>query len=575
MSLFDEWATTFGEITHEAELSPEGSSFRMKDRMAHFINVPELMTVFRESADIQTSDMLNLDVPDAEFIKVDVPISEAQKEYIQELGDRADKVKSRLVDVTVDNMLKITTDGRKAALDMRCIDPAYPEANPSKVSMCADKIYEMYQSSNEIKGTQMVFCDQSTPSMKDADKYSIYTDLKAKLIEKGIPAEQIAFIHEANTAKEKDALFAKVRSGEIRVLIGSTAKMGTGTNAQDRMVAMHHLDVPWRPSDLEQREGRIIRQGNMNQKVKIFRYITKDTFDAYSWQLIEQKQRFASQIMTSKNPARTVDDVDEAVMSYAEVKAACIGNPEIKEQIDLKYEVTKLKAQKKAFLNNIYTLQDKIRKDLPQQIKVLENRISMNTDDAKEAEKIIGWNADDFSLEINGQQYKTNKDAGTALMNTARKKAWQQKDTRVPIGKIGGFEIQAEYCTANNILSVVLHGNLGHSFTLGDDPVGNMARLRFALKGVADDQSKCKARIEQLKDQLETAKKDVENAVFPKEEEMKKKAERLAELNAKYSVKGASLSNDNSKENVSIEQKDDGGFFDDGSKNRSGGGITM
>lgn len=576
MSLFDEWATTFGEITHEAELSPEGSSFRMKDRMAHFVNVPELMTVFREAADIQTSDMLNLDVPDAEFIKVDVPISEAQKEYIQELGDRADKVKSRQVDVTVDNMLKITTDGRKAALDMRCIDPAFPEANPSKVSMCADKIYEMYESSNEIKGTQMVFCDQSTPSMKDADKYSIYTDLKAKLIEKGIPAEQIAFIHEANTAKEKDALFAKVRSGEIRVLIGSTVKMGTGTNAQDRMVALHHLDVPWRPSDLEQREGRIIRQGNMNQNVKIFRYITKDTFDAYSWQLIEQKQRFASQIMTSKNPARTVDDVDEAVMSYAEVKAACIGNPEIKEQIDLKYEVTKLKAQKKAFLNNIYTLQDKIRKDLPQQIKVLENRIAKNADDAKEAEKIMGWNADDFSLEINGQQYKTNKDAGTALMETAKKSAWQQKDTRVPIGKIGGFEIQAEYSTANNILSVILHGNLGHSFTLGDDAVGNMARLRFALKGIADDQTTCKARLAQLNDQLETAKKDVENAAFPKEDELKQKSERLAELNAKYAVNGgASLNKDNSQESVSIEQKDNGGFFDDGSENRSGGGITM
>lgn len=575
MSLFDEWATTFGEITHEAELSPEGSSFRMKDRMAHFINVPELMTVFREAADIQTGDMLNLDVPEAEFIKVDVPISSAQKEYINELGERADQVKARQVDVTEDNMLKITTDGRKAALDMRCIDPAFPEAQPSKVSICADEIYRMYESSNDIKGTQMVFCDQSTPSKKDADKYSIYTDLKVKLIAKGIPAEQIAFIHEANSAKEKDALFAKVRSGEIRVLIGSTAKMGTGTNAQDRMVALHHLDVPWRPADLEQREGRIIRQGNMNKTVKIFRYITKDTFDAYSWQLIEQKQRFASQIMTSKNPARTVDDVDEAVMSYAEVKAACIGNPEIKEQIDLKYEVTKLKAAKKAFMNNVYTLQDKIRKQFPQQIKVLEKQISNIDKDADTALKILGWKPEDFSVEIDGKTYTTNKEAGKALMETAQKKAWQQKDQRVTIGRIGGFDIQTEYSTATNLLSVIVHGNIGHSFQLGSDAVGNMARLRFAIKGITEKKQAYAAALVQVKDQLATAKKDVENAIFPKEDELKQKAERLAELNAKYSAKGGtSLNGDKSVENPVITQRTSIFNADDETKNHSGG-ITM
>lgn len=360
---FDAWASTYGETVTAIELAPEGSGYRTKTRFAKFFNIPELMNMFKEVADIQTADMLNLPVPEAEYHNIAVEPTDIQREMVESLAERAEHIRGGAVDPKVDNMLKITNDGRKLALDQRLMNELFPDAEGTKVATCADKVFEIWRNTSDFKGTQLVFCDNSTP--KKDGTFNVYDDIRNKLIAKGVPESDIAFIHDADTDVKKKELFSKVRSGEVRILLGSTAKMGAGTNVQTRLYASHDLDCPWRPSDLEQRAGRIIRQGNTNEKVHIYRYVTKDTFDSYSYQLVENKQKFISQIMTSKSPVRSADDIDETALSYAEIKALATGNPHIKEKMELDVEVSKLKLLKSSFMSEKYDLEDKVLKTYP------------------------------------------------------------------------------------------------------------------------------------------------------------------------------------------------------------------
>lgn len=376
LGLFDSWASTFGEVVTSIELAPEGTGYRAKSRFARFYNIPELMNMFKEIADIKTSDQLKLPVPEAEYETVVLKPTEQQKEIVESLGERAEVVRNGGVDAAVDNMLKITNDGRKLALDQRLVNELLPDNPESKISVCAEKSYEIWKDTAAQKSAQLIFCDLSTP--KGDGSFNVYDDLKRKLMEKGVPEKEIAFIHDANTEAKKTELFGKVKSGQVRFLIGSTAKMGAGTNVQDRLIALHHLDIGWKPSDLEQREGRIIRQGNHNKKVHIFRYVTESTFDSYMWQLIENKQKFISQIMTSKAPVRSCEDVDEAALSYAEVKALATGNPAVKEKMALDVDVAKLKLLKANHMNNQYRLEDDIARNFPQQIAKLTEMVYVN-----------------------------------------------------------------------------------------------------------------------------------------------------------------------------------------------------
>ena len=524
---FDAWASTFGETVTAIELSPEGSGYRAKTRFAKFYNFPELMSMFKETADIQTADMLNLPVPEAHYHNIVLKPSEAQKKMVEGLSDRAERVRNKMVDSSTDNMLLITNDGRKLALDQRLMNDMLPDSETSKVSACADNVFNIWQRTAESRSTQMVFCDLSTPH--NDGKFNVYDDLRKKLIEKGIPAEEIAYIHTAETEAKKKELFGKVRSGQIRVLLGSTQKMGAGTNVQTKLVALHHLDCPWRPSDLQQREGRIIRQGNENPEVDIYTYVTENTFDSYLYQLVEGKQKFIGQIMTSKSPVRSAEDIDETALSYAEIKALCAGNPHIKEKMDLDIDVSRLKLLKANHLSQRYALEDQIIKEFPQKIKSLEQRIeSYKADMAQLAQNTLP-NEDGFSpMIMAGGTVTDKKAAGEAIIGLC--KSMTNPDP-IHIGEYRGFDMELFFDSFSREYKITLKHELRHTVTLGTDIFGNIQRLDNALNSFQEKLTACEAQLENTKVQLENAKLEVQKP-FPQEEELKTKTARLNELNA-------------------------------------------
>lgn len=520
---FDEWASTFGETVTAIELNPEGSGYRAKTRFAKFYNLPELMTMFKEVADIQTADMLKLPVPKANYHNVVVKPSEMQIRMVEALSERADKVRNNEVDPTVDNMLKITNDGRKLALDQRLIDDTLDDFPESKVNVCANNVFKIWQDGVPKKTTQLIFCDLSTPSK---DKFNVYDDIKNKLIDKGVPEEEIAFIHDAKTENQKAELFEKVRNGDVRVLFGSTQKMGAGTNVQDKIIASHDLDCPWRPSDLEQRLGRTVRQGNTNEEVEIYRYVTEKTFDAYLYQLVEGKQKFASQIMTSKSPARIAEDIDETALSYAEIKMLATGNPYIKEKMDLDIQVQKLELLKSSFNSVKYELEDKIIKYYPQEILKTETVI----EGLKADIKIANSNKSDkfTGLVLNGQMYSDKKEAGTQLLEVT-KKIKSPKPTK--IGEYRGFDVLCVYDIWERQPYLKLKNNLSHHLELGSDTFGNITRLDNCLNNLTKLLDNNVAKLDNVKNQLENAKEEVKKP-FAQEEELKTKKARLYELNS-------------------------------------------
>ena len=527
LGLFDSWASTFGEVVTSIELAPEGNGYRAKSRFARFYNIPELMNMFKEIADIKTSDQLKLPVPEAEYETVVLKPTEQQKEIVESLGERAEVVRNGGVDASVDNMLKITNDGRKLALDQRLVNELLPDNPESKISVCAEKSYEIWKDTAAQKSAQLIFCDLSTP--KGDGSFNVYDDLKQKLMEKGVPEKEIAFIHDANTEVKKTELFGKVKSGQVRFLIGSTAKMGAGTNVQDRLIALHHLDIGWKPSDLEQREGRIIRQGNHNKKVHIFRYVTESTFDSYMWQLIENKQKFISQIMTSKAPVRSCEDVDEAALSYAEVKALATGNPAVKEKMALDVDVAKLKLLKANHMNNQYRLEDDIARNFPQQIaKLMEIIDSYKADIAHFSEHKI-TDPEQFSMEISGKVFTEKKEAGTALLAVC--KDIKSVDAAMDIGSYQGFNMRIQFDSwSKEFILSVKHESVA-KVRLGADALGNITRINNLLESYPEKLAEAEQRLETVQEQMTNAKEEV-GKPFPKEEELSQKLERLSELNA-------------------------------------------
>ena len=485
------------------------------------------MRILKECADIQTPDMLKLPVPEAVYENVTLKPSEAQKEMVQSLADRAERVRNRMVDSTEDNMLKITNDGRKLALDQRLMNDMLPDDENSKSSVCVEKAFEIWKETAENRSAQLIFCDLSIP--KGAGSFNFYDDVKNKLIAKGVPAEEIAFIHDANTENRKAELFAKVRSGQVRFLLGSTAKMGAGTNVQDRLIALHHCDVPWRPSDIEQQEGRILRQGNMNPKVKIFRYVTEGTFDAYSWQLIENKQKFIGQIMTSKSPVRSCEDIDEAALSYAEVKALATGNPAIKEKMDLDIQVSKLKLLKANHTSQKYRLEDNIAKNYPHQIAVLKERISGMKDDIATYNANKPADKDFFTMTVAGKTYDDRKEAGAAIIAVC--KEMKTANAAVPVGEYCGMKMNVTFDSFDRKFSVNLKGKLSYAVEIGNDPSGNITRISNALENISKNLEETETKLANVEQKLETAKTEVEKP-FPQEQELTDKLSRLAELNS-------------------------------------------
>ena len=527
---FDAWASTFGETVTAIELSPEGTGYRAKTRFAKFFNLPELMALFKEVADIQTSEMLNLPVPKANYHNVVIEPSEIQKELVKDLSKRAEKIRNRMVDSSVDNMLKITNDGRKLALDQRLTNDMLEDFEHSKVATCADNIYSIWDKTNDDKSAQLVFCDLSTPH--NDGKFNVYDDLKTKLIDRGIPEEEIAFIHDANTDARKQDLFNKVRRGQVRVLIGSTQKMGAGTNCQDRLIALHDLDCPWRPSDLIQRSGRIIRQGNKNSEVDIYRYVTEGTFDAYLYQLVENKQRFISQIMTSKTPVRFAEDIDETALSYAEIKALAAGNPDIIEKTELDTQVAKLKLLKQNYLSEKYELEDKVIKYYPNEIKRLENRIE---DMKEDIEVFNNNNTPDNSFEkmnIKGTDFTERKEAGEKIIEICKS---MTNPEPLEIGEYKGFKIILSFDTMDRKFYASMKNNLSYKTELGSDPSGNITRIDNVLNGIETRLSSVENNLEDTKKNYESAKKEIEKP-FPQEEELKTKSKRLDELNIKLNL---------------------------------------
>lgn len=527
---FDAWASTFGETVTAIELSPEGTGYRAKTRFAKFFNLPELMALFKEVADIQTSEMLNLPVPKANYHNVVIEPSEIQKELVKDLSERAEKIRNRMVDSSVDNMLKITNDGRKLALDQRLTNDMLEDFEHSKVATCADNIYSIWDKTSEDKSAQLVFCDLSTPH--NDGKFNVYDDLKTKLIDRGIPEEEIAFIHDANTDARKQELFNKVRRGQVRVLIGSTQKMGAGTNCQDRLIALHDLDCPWRPSDLIQRSGRIIRQGNKNPEVDIYRYVTEGTFDAYLYQLVENKQRFISQIMTSKTPVRFAEDIDETALSYAEIKALAAGNPDIIEKTELDTQVAKLKLLKQNYLSEKYALEDKVIKYYPNEIKRLENRIE---DMKEDIEVFNNNNTPDNSFEkmnIKGTDFTERKEAGEKIIEICKS---MTNPEPLEIGEYKCFKIILSFDNMDRKFYASMKNNLSYKTELGSDPSGNITRIDNVLNGIETRLSSVENNLEDTKKNYESAKKEIEKP-FPQEEELKTKSKRLDELNIKLNL---------------------------------------
>ena len=524
---FDAWAASFGETQTAIELAPEGTGYRAKTRFAKFFNLPELISLFKESADIQTPDMLKLPVLEAEYENVVLKPSEFQKDMVASLAERAEAVRDRLVQPYEDNMLKITNDGRKLALDQRLINDMLPDDENLKAATCVNKAFEIWEKTKEQKSTQLIFCDLSTP--KGDGTFNVYEDIRNKLMEKGVPENEIAFIHDANTELRKAELFAKVRSGQVRFLLGSTAKMGAGTNVQDRLIALHHLDVPWCPSDIEQREGRILRQGNLNPKVKIFRYVTEGTFDSYSWQLIENKQKFIGQIMISKSPVRSCEDVDEAALSYAEVKALAMGNPYIKEKMDLNIQVSKLKLMKANHTSQKYRLEDNITKHYPQQIAIFKERINDFTADMQKYEQNKPLDKEQFAITIGGKAYIDKKEAGTAII--AMCKEIKGINASADVGEYLGFKLNVTFDSFNNKFVMNVKGAMSHPMEVGTDPLGNITRINNALEAMSAQLEEAQTKLSNVEHQLETAKAEV-NKPFAQEAELSEKLDRLTALNA-------------------------------------------
>ena len=523
---FDAWASTFGETITAVELTPEGTGYRAKTRFAKFYNLPELMAMFKEIADIKTADMLNLPVPEAKYHNIAVKPSEMQKEMVASLAERAEQVRGGGVDSSVDNMLKITNDGRKLALDQRMLNDMLPDFEGSKINACVDNIYRIWEENIDKKSAQLVFCDLSTP--KNDGTFSVYNDIRKKLIERGIPESEVKFIHEADTDMKKKELFQKTRKGEVRVLLGSTQKMGAGTNVQDKLIALHDVDCPWRPSDLEQRSGRIVRQGNENPQVDIYRYVTEQTFDAYLYQLVEGKQKFASQIMTSKSPVRSAEDIDETALSYAEIKMLATGNPYIKEKMDLDIQVQKLKMLKSNFLSEKYGLEDKVIKFYPQQIAYLKSRVEGLTKDvetAKSHPKPI--DEQPLGMMVSGVSYSEKAEAGQAIINAC--KSMNSPDA-IPLGEYRGFQMELYFDTVQRNYVVKLKGETSRDVPLGDDSHGNIVRIDNGIERFEEALADTKNSLENTEKQFETAKQEIEKP-FAKEEELRAKTARLDELN--------------------------------------------
>ena len=524
---FDSWASTFGEVVTSIELAPEGTGYRAKSRFARFYNIPELMSMFKEIADIKTADQLELPVPETEYETVVLKPSEHQKEIVESLGERAEVIRDGGVDSSVDNMLKVTNDGRKLALDQRLVNPLLPDDGDSKICACVEKSFAIWKETASKRSAQLIFCDLSTP--KGDGTFNVYDDLKKKLMAKGVPEAEIAFIHDANTEVKKTELFSKVKSGQVRFLLGSTAKMGAGTNVQDRLIALHHLDVGWKPSDLEQREGRIIRQGNRNKKVHIYRYVTEGTFDSYMWQLIESKQKFISQIMTSKSPVRSCEDVDDTALSYAEVKALATGNPAIKEKMALDVEVSKLKLLKANFVSNHYRLEDDIAKNFPQQIAVLKESIEGYKADLEQYQANKITDPEKFVMEVGGTVFYEKKEAGAALLAVCQ--SMKQADAIINVGQYQGFSIRLKFDSWNKEFILSLKNENVYRVSLGSDENGNIIRINNALEAIPQKLAEAERKLETVQGQLKNAMEEVKKT-FPKEEELNQKLERLSELNA-------------------------------------------
>ena len=522
---FDDWASNFGETVTAIELSPEGSGYRAKTRFAKFYNLPELMSVFKQVADIQTADMLHLPVPKANFHTEVIKPSEIQQEMIKGLAERAEKIRGGGVDPHVDNMLRITNDGRKLALDMRLIQPLASDDPDGKVAVCACNVYRIWEQTKEKRSTQLVFCDLSTPTTDGS--FSAYDDLKKKLLDAGIPEEEIAFIHTADSEAKKKELFAKVRSGQVRVLMGSTQKMGAGTNVQDRLIALHDLDCPWRPSDLQQRLGRIVRQGNENEEVEIYRYVTEGTFDAYLYQLVENKQKFIAQIMTSKAPVRVADDVDETALSYSEIKALATGNPLIIEKCNLDMEVARLNMLKASHLNQVYALEELVHRKYPAEITRLTERIAGYEKDVELAKAHPKAQEGFCGMEVEGKHYAEKEDAGKAIIDVCTKMTGSDA---VLLGQYRGFSMVLAYDGMSNEYRITLKGTLSHTVTLGADVFGNITRLDNALENLAGNLDVERAKLEEAKVQLENARTELATP-FAREDELAEKTSRLKELN--------------------------------------------
>ena len=549
---FDAWASTFSEPQTSIELAPEGDGYRARTRLAKFHNLPELMAMFRDFADIQTADMLNLPTPEVQYVNIILEPSELQKEMVQELSRRASLVQRRLVEPKVDNMLKITTDGRKIGLDQRLINPLLPESENSKTTACADKVFEFWEKTTDKRLTQLVFCDFSTPK-KDGN-FNVYGDIKDKLLDKGIPEHEIAFIHDFDSEARKKELFAKVRQGKIRVLFGSTAKMGAGTNVQDKLIATHDADCPWRPADLEQRAGRIIRQGNNNPEVMIFRYATQGTFDSYLWQTVEAKQRFISQIMTSKSPVRSCEDVDEAALSYAEIKALCAGNPLIAEKMNLDVEVAKLRMIKSDYQSQKHRLEDNLALYYPKQITAINERIEgierdmelYNVECAKGVdvqdgvEGAVSVTAKFHGMTVKGTTYTEKESAAKALLEACM--AVSSRD-EVNIGSYMGFHMSLSFDTYYKTFNLFLRGSMTYQTELSSDAFGNITRINNALEGLPKRLEGAKAQLEDILAQQEAAKLEILKP-FALAAELTEKEMRLALLNAELNI------NDNSKDDV-------------------------
>ncbi|RHR13281.1 DNA methylase [Blautia sp. OM07-19] len=527
MGHFDSWAATFGETVTAIELSPEGTGYRAKTRFARFFNLPELISIFKEAADIQTADMLNLPVPEAEYINEVLKPSEEQKEMVEAFSERAEQVRGGAVDPRVDNMLKITNDGRKCALDQRLLNDMLPDAGESKVNACVENAFQVWEDGKDTQATQLIFCDLSTP--KNDGTFNVYDDVRNKLVERGIPKEEIAYIHEYNTEVRKAELFAKVRAGQVRILMGSTPKLGAGTNVQDRLLALHHLDCPWKPSDLEQQEGRILRQGNQNDKVKIFRYVTENTFDSYMWQILENKQKFISQIMTSKSPVRACEDVDDTALSYAEIKALATGNEYIKEKMDLDVQVSKLKLLKANHTSQIYRLESDIAKRYPVQITALKEKIAGMRVDADVVKGIDLQDNDHFAMTVGGKLYTDKKEAGVALLSAAS--GLKSVKSAGQIGEYHGFALSSEYNFLSNTYTMTIKGKCSYKIEFGKDTLGNIQRIHNALSAIGKKLADTEQNLETVQQQLKTAQEEVQKP-FPKEAELSEKMERLAELNA-------------------------------------------